>query len=59
MTFCIIHTKTRLQAFYPPQALEQLVQKIASTDLAGFGARWRLPKEVRCPYFKLQGGRQF
>ena len=36
-----------LQAFYPPQALEQVVQRVASTDLSGFGARWRLPKEVR------------
>ena len=34
------------QSFYPPQALEQVVQRVASTDLSAFGARWRLPKEV-------------
>jgi hypothetical protein len=36
----------RLQALYPPQVLEPLVQRVTSTDLAGFGAKWRLPKEI-------------
>lgn len=35
-----------VQALYPPQVLEPLVQRIASTDLMGLGQRWRLPKEV-------------
>lgn len=38
--------ENRLQAFYPPQRLEQLVQFVGSRDVAGLGTRWRIPREV-------------
>ena len=42
--------ENRLQAFYPPQRADQLVQFVASRDVAGLGARWRIPREVLiCP----------
>lgn len=42
-----------LQAFFPPQALEQIVQRVVATDLMGFGSRWRLPKEVLSTQLRL------
>lgn len=43
--------ENRLQAFYPPQRLAQLAQVVGSRDVAGLGARWKLPREVRrCPW---------
>ena len=39
--------ENRLQAFYPPQRIEQLAQFVAGRNVAGLGDRWNLPREVR------------
>ncbi|KAI5453906.1 hypothetical protein NCC49_004901 [Naganishia albida] len=44
----------RLQAFYPPQALEQIAARVAQTGaLDRIAAEWRLPKEVALDLVKI------
>ena len=39
--------QNRLEAFYPPQALQQVMQQIQRVDLAAMAAQYRMPMEVR------------
>ncbi|KAJ9091412.1 hypothetical protein QFC19_009122 [Naganishia cerealis] len=44
----------RLQAFYPPQALEQIAARVAQTGaLDRIAQEWRLPKEVALDLVKI------
>lgn len=44
----------RLQAFYPPQVLEQIASRVASTGaLDRIAAEWRLPKEIALDLVKI------
>ncbi|KAL3155837.1 hypothetical protein ABBQ32_012847 [Trebouxia sp. C0010 RCD-2024] len=39
-------TTNRLQAFYPPQRLQQLVNKVLQVDLRSIGSKWNMPMEL-------------
>lgn len=47
-------SENRLEAFYPPQRLDQVAQFVASKDVEGLGQRWRLPREVSHSLFPLE-----